>query len=236
MVRQSYWCPSTELDSKSLLSLTQFPFTYTTSIVSGRYFYYLRFDSSHASAMVNPVVIISIFCASRSKRTRIRSPNLSLCYLKLLTFSHQAHSKLDEKKEARSSIIPMEEESIIPIDVSATQAIEWICTKVDPYSGGQMRLSHGASFLKNFDFGFVTYAYSVSEATQELIVIESLDLPKGFTKNLAAPLNEAIKLLTDNNPNNDKAACAKLDDFLNIAKEKNGKLTAEQADDLRLSA
>lgn len=75
MVRQSYWCPSTELDSKSLLSLTQFPFTYTTSIVSGRYFYYLRFDSSHASAMVDTVVIISIFCVSRSKRTRIRSPN-----------------------------------------------------------------------------------------------------------------------------------------------------------------
>ena len=65
--------------------------------------------------------------------------------------------------------------------------------------------------------------------------INNLNLPDGVQTSLTAPLNNAIKILTDDNPNNDKAVCGKLDAFINEvnAKEKNGSLTATQATKLR---
>jgi len=49
------------------------------------------------------------------------------------------------------------------------------------------------------------------EATERLIDdVAALDLPKSFV----GKLNDAIKVLTDANPNNDGAACNKLNDFI----------------------
>ncbi len=53
-----------------------------------------------------------------------------------------------------------------------------------------------------------------------------------------APLKQAVKLLNDDNTNNDNAVCGKLNAFINEvnAKEKNGKLTLAQADQLKQQA
>ena len=54
-----------------------------------------------------------------------------------------------------------------------------------------------------------------AEATTELISdVENLgdDVPQGTKTSIAAPLEEAsTTILTDDNPNNDKSACGKLD-------------------------
>jgi hypothetical protein len=77
---------------------------------------------------------------------------------------------------------------------------------------------------------------------QGLQVLEDLiggyGLPTGTANSLAAPLNQALALLTDANPTNDGAACGKLAAFLNQvdAKAGSGQLTAAQAAELRDSA
>jgi hypothetical protein len=55
---------------------------------------------------------------------------------------------------------------------------------------------------------------------------------------LTAPLKQASTILTDDNPNNDKSACGKLDAFINQvnAAERRGSLTAVQASELRTQA
>lgn len=76
-------------------------------------------------------------------------------------------------------------------------------------------------------------------ATQNLIDdINSLGLASGVQTSLIGPLNQATTILEDDNPNNDAAACGKLGAFINQvnAKEKSGKLTSGEADELIQSA
>lgn len=53
-----------------------------------------------------------------------------------------------------------------------------------------------------------------AEATTELITdVENLgdDVPQGTKTSISAPLKEALTILTDDNLENDKSACCKLD-------------------------
>lgn len=60
--------------------------------------------------------------------------------------------------------------------------------------------------------------------------INSLDISKGLKASLSAPLNKALALLNDDNPDNDDAVCSKLDKFIHQVNIKEGKgLTSEQA-------
>lgn len=78
-----------------------------------------------------------------------------------------------------------------------------------------------------------------AEAIQVLIDdVEGLGLRKGVETSLIAPLKNAPKLLTDENPDNDEVVCGKLTAFLDEvdAKEMSGKLTEAQAVQLRQAA
>ena len=62
--------------------------------------------------------------------------------------------------------------------------------------------------------------------------IENMGLPNGVENSLVGPINQADRLLNDNNPSNDGAVCNKLDEFLvhvadNLAE---GGITQAQAD------
>jgi len=75
-----------------------------------------------------------------------------------------------------------------------------------------------------------------SATTGALIAdIESMNLQHGVESSLIAPLKQAQKLLDDENTGNDEAVCNKSSAFTNIvdAKEKNGQLTSDQAEELR---
>jgi N-acetylneuraminic acid mutarotase len=77
------------------------------------------------------------------------------------------------------------------------------------------------------------------QAIQNLIsLLSGLGLAKGLQTSLAAPLNQALAILNDGNPNNDAAVCGKLGAFLNQlgAKDKGAQITAAQAAALRQSA
>ena len=85
----------------------------------------------------------------------------------------------------------------------------------------------------------VIYTSTPSESIQNLIdTINDLDISKHAKAILTAPLKIAIKLLTDNNLNNDKAACRILDAFLIIvhSMESNKQLTSLQAEQLSQQA
>jgi hypothetical protein len=79
-----------------------------------------------------------------------------------------------------------------------------------------------------------------AEAIDELISdVENLnDVPQSLKTSLTAPLKEASDILSDDNPNNDEAACGKLGAFINQvnAAERRDALTEEQADELRTQA
>jgi hypothetical protein len=81
-----------------------------------------------------------------------------------------------------------------------------------------------------------------AEAIDELISdVQNLDddnVPQSVKTSFTAPLKEASDILSDDNPNNDKAVCGKLGAFINQvnANERGGTLTAEQADELRTQA
>ncbi|MEE8442594.1 MAG: DUF5011 domain-containing protein, partial [Dehalococcoidia bacterium] len=66
-------------------------------------------------------------------------------------------------------------------------------------------------------------------------LVIDMELPKAVETSVTAPLKNAAKLLSDNNPNNDGAACGKLKAFSKEidAKERKGELTTAQAGLLR---
>jgi len=72
------------------------------------------------------------------------------------------------------------------------------------------------------------------QASQNLIdLIGEMDLPESVQTSLAAPLKQAMKVLDDDNPKNDKAAVGKLNAFINKAEAQRGKkISDEQADQL----
>ena len=78
-----------------------------------------------------------------------------------------------------------------------------------------------------------------SQAIQKLIdTINNLDISMGAKTSLAAPLKNTIKLLIDNNPENDEAVCGRLAALLAQvnSKEANSQLTSTQAAELRQQA
>ncbi len=105
-----------------------------------------------------------------------------------------------------------------------TTPVEWVEFKYDnTYLG-----------LDNFSF-----IVSPAQTIQNLInTIYSMGLPNGVTSSLTGPLGQASVLLNDNNPNNDIAACGKLNAFISQVNSKlsNGQLTPSQANLLLLAA
>lgn len=80
---------------------------------------------------------------------------------------------------------------------------------------------------------------TATEATYDLISdVNAMGLPAGLANSLTARLGQIAELLSDGNPNNDGAACDKLNAFINQvnAKEGSGELTASQASALRDTA
>lgn len=91
------------------------------------------------------------------------------------------------------------------------------------------------------DAFIVKYVISVDPvaATQELIRdIENAGLAKNVENALVAPLKNIEEMLTDDNPNNDKAACGKLGAFLNMlsAHEAAGNIDSGLAQDFNEAA
>jgi len=78
-------------------------------------------------------------------------------------------------------------------------------------------------------------APSPEQAIQNLIdTVVSMNIHQGTANALLSNLDSAIEKLTDNNTNNDGAACGKLGSFENKVDAQDGKkITAEQADSLR---
>lgn len=75
-----------------------------------------------------------------------------------------------------------------------------------------------------------------AQANQSLInAVSALDVPPAVQNSLSAPLGQASAILNDGNPNNDGAACGKLQAFLNQvdARQRSGALTPAKADQLR---
>jgi hypothetical protein len=90
-----------------------------------------------------------------------------------------------------------------------------------------------------FAAGTLTPSVTPVEGIENLIdTIDNMNLIKSVKTSLEGPLHNAIKLLSDNDPTNDKDACAKLDSFIQQvnAKEQNGQLTFQQATILRTQA
>jgi len=95
------------------------------------------------------------------------------------------------------------------------------------------------NFNTNFAAGTITPSVSPVEGIENLIAtIDNMNLIKSVKTSLEGPLHNAIKLLTDNDPTNDKDVCAKLGSFLQQvnSKENNGQLTSQQAAVLRAQA
>jgi hypothetical protein len=109
------------------------------------------------------------------------------------------------------------------------------------YEYGDPAIDQGCAFGIGIDeSNFVSSGViTPAQATQNLIAaIEGLGLPAGVATGLGAQLGQASTLLTDNNPNNDAAACGKLDAFMSQvkAKAKVGQLSPGQADQLLQAA
>lgn len=63
--------------------------------------------------------------------------------------------------------------------------------------------------------------------------VEGLGLPRGLEKGLVRKLNEALKVLGDNSPNNNHVATRKLGDFIDQVEGARGKKISDgDADDL----
>ena len=102
-------------------------------------------------------------------------------------------------------------------------------------------LNNGGMYVTNDidDTVSVIQTSTPSESIQNLIdTINDLDISKHAKAGLTAPLKIAVKLLTDNNHNNNKAACRILDAFLIIvhSMEANKQLTSSQAQQLSQQA
>jgi len=87
--------------------------------------------------------------------------------------------------------------------------------------------------------GTITYEFCPSEATGDLITeISGSVTDKKVRNSLLAPLKQVQKILDDGNPDNDSAACGKLDEFIaNVnSKEASGKLSSTLAQQYRDAA
>ena len=86
--------------------------------------------------------------------------------------------------------------------------------------------------------GGVFVLFTPADASERLIETIRRALPPEEQTSLIGPLRQVATLLTDANPANDRAACGRLDAFIDQvnAKEQSGELTATQATQLRQDA
>lgn len=108
--------------------------------------------------------------------------------------------------------------------------------EVDPTHTGFRPLGtafNGSSTPPGVTIEVITTIPAAIDHLQE--VINGMSLSPAVTASLLAPLQQAEEILTDDNPNNDKAACGKLRAFvLEIdTREANEVLSAQQAAELR---
>ena len=80
--------------------------------------------------------------------------------------------------------------------------------------------------------------FTPADASERLIEAIRRSLPPEEQTSLIGPLRQVATLLTDANPANDRAACGRLDAFIDQvnAKEQSGEVTAAQATQLRQDA
>jgi photosystem II stability/assembly factor-like uncharacterized protein len=80
--------------------------------------------------------------------------------------------------------------------------------------------------------------FTPADASERLIEAVRRSLPSEEPTSLIGPLRHVARLLTDANQANDRAACGRLDAFIDQVnvKERSGELTAAQAGQLRLDA
>ncbi len=91
---------------------------------------------------------------------------------------------------------------------------------------------------------FVPYSsFPISKQIIDRLIsaIENLDddnVPDSVKTNLTSVLKQVSDLLTDDNPNNDESVCGRFDTFINQvnAAERRDRLTADEADELRIQA
>lgn len=102
----------------------------------------------------------------------------------------------------------------------------------------QVRAIDAANNIDPTPSSFSWQILSETEALAELIeLIISYNLPKGVTSSLVAPLNTAIKRLSDENPNNDTAACNTIGAFISHVDAQAGtKLSLTQANQMSSQA
>ncbi len=77
------------------------------------------------------------------------------------------------------------------------------------------------------------------QAVDDIIdLIESKTFSKNVENSLLGPLKKITKILADSNPDNDEATCGKLTEFIDTVdeKESSGKLSPDDADELREAA
>ena len=106
---------------------------------------------------------------------------------------------------------------------------------IDPTTGAATLVGSGTPNAI-VDLAFVpTTNQAPEQAIQNLIdTVVSMNLQQGTENSLISNLDSAIEKLVDNNPNNDSAACGKLDSFENKVDAQDGKkLNADQATTLR---
>src|SRR3989442_7816725 len=86
--------------------------------------------------------------------------------------------------------------------------------------------------------GGVFVLFTPADASERLIEAIRRSLPPEEQTSLIGPLRQVATLLTDANPANDRAACGRLDAFIDQvnAKEQSGEVTAAQATQLRQDA
>jgi WD40 repeat protein len=78
----------------------------------------------------------------------------------------------------------------------------------------------GDGSVDGFGLSSLTFSPLAPQQTRNLIQsIQNLNLPKGVSTSLQAPLKNIVKLLEDNNPANDGAACGKLDAFIDTVED-----------------
>jgi hypothetical protein len=91
-------------------------------------------------------------------------------------------------------------------------------------------------FNTYFASGTILPAQTPGQGIQKLVdTIGNMNLVKNVKTSLNGPLQNAIKLLTDTDPTNDKDVCNKLSSFIQQvnSKEQNKQLTSQQAAELR---
>ena len=99
----------------------------------------------------------------------------------------------------------------------------------------QVRAFDAAANVDPSPASFTWTVVTPAQATQNLISdIADMGLPAGVANSLSAPMDQVSTVLNDSNPNNDTAACGKLDAFISQvnAKAQSGKLTSDEASQL----